>query len=417
LGDGNFQVASQQMIRRPSHARGMKALTLWLAVFLYLSALGVPSMAQQEQACMPDKTFAQVGSLLEKQDYQGAKRLLRGLESCPHLSPVQRFNVGWLYGKAHDSSEALKIFKSLRDDVPDPLTHGYAIALASFELGQYQAAIDTLTALRSAGVFDAKCADLLGVAYSKLERYQDAYTVMAENIRQNPSNPYGYFNLITLFVDTSEMDKAAQVANKAVAAFPQSAEALSMRGTIALSQDRSDDAYRDFSAAAQLAPKIPDPSFFMALVDYRQSKYDEAEKVLRNAIASGIEDSDLHYLLAECLLRVDSANANRALAELNQAITLNSNSVSARVLRGSTLLEAGRPQDALVDLKIARDLDPNPQRDTRNTTYLLGRAYMALGKREEAKALFAQLGQQFSSNKADTLNQLSEQKMRATLHP
>jgi tetratricopeptide (TPR) repeat protein len=374
-------------------------------------------MAQQEKACMPEKTFQQVGSLLEKQDYQAAKRLLRGLESCPHLTPVQRFNVGWLYGKAHDSSDALKIFRSVRDDVPDRLTHGYAIALASFELGQYQTAVDTLVALRTAGVFDAKSADLLGVSYSKLEKYQDAYAVMAEDIRQNPSNPYGYFNLITLFVDTSEMDKAAQVANKAVAAFPQSAEALSMRGTIALSQDRSDDAYRDFSAAAQLAPQIPAPPFFMALVDYRQSKYGEAEKVLRYAIASGIEDSDLHYLLAECLLRVDSANANRALAELNQAIALNPNSVSARVLRGSTLLEAGRPQDALVDLKIARDIDPNPQRDTRNTTYLLGRTYMALGKREEAKALFAQVGHEFSSNQADTLNQLSEQKMRTALHP
>jgi tetratricopeptide (TPR) repeat protein len=395
----------------------MKALSQWLAAFLYFSMLCVSSMAQQGQACMPDKTFAQVGSLLEEQNYQSAKKLLRELESCPRLSPVQQFNVGWLYGKAHDSSAALRIFRSVRDDVPDRLTHGYAIALASFELGQYQAAIDTLTALRAEGVFDAKCADLLGVSYSKLEKYQDAYTVMAENIRQNPSDPYGYFNLITLFVDTSEMDKAAQVANTAVAAFPQSAEALSMRGTVALSQDRSDDAYRDFSAAAQLAPQSPDPPFFMALVDYRQSKYGEAEKVLGKAVASGIEDSDLHYLLAECLLRVDSANVNRALAELNQAIALNPDSVSARVLRGSTLLETGHPQDALVDLKIARDLDPNPQRDTSNAIYLLGRAYMALGKREEANALFAQLGHQFSSNKADTLNQLSEQKMRAALHP
>ena len=405
------------MIRRTLHARRLNELRLNLMGILCLALLSTSALAQQEQACMPDKTFAQVGSLLEKQDYQSAKRLLRGLQSCPHLSPVQRFNVGWLYGRAHDSSDALKIFRSVRDDVPDRLTHGYAIALASFESGQYQSAIDTLTTLRAAGIFDAKCADLLGVSYSKLEKYDDAYAVMAEDIRQNPSNPYGYFNLITLFVDTSEMDKAAQVADKAVAAFPQSAEALSMRGTIALSQDRSDDAYHDFSAAAQLAPSAPAPPFFMALVDYRQSKYGDAEKVLRNAIASGIEDSDLHYLLAECLLRVDSANANRALLELNQAIKLNPNSVSARALRGSTLLDAGRPEDALVDLKIARDLDPNPRRDIRNTTYLLGRAYLALGKREEAKAMFAQLGHQFSSNKADTLNQLSEQKMRAALHP
>lgn len=374
-------------------------------------------MAQQVKACTPDKTFAQVGSLLEKQDYPAAKKLLRGLETCPNLSPVQRFNVGWLYGKAHDSSSALKIFKSVRADIPDRLTHGYAIALASFELGQYQTAIDTLTSLRSAGVFDAKCADLLGVSYSKLEKYQDAYAVMVENIRQNPSNPYGYFNLITLFVDTSEMGKAAQVANKAVAAFPQSAEAFSMRGSIELSQNQPDEAYRDFATATQLAPQAPDPPFFMALVDYRQAKYDDAEKVLQNAIATGIIDSDLHYMLAECLLRINATDMDHALSELNRAIELNPKSVPARTLRGSTLLEAGRPQDALTDLKIAQDLDPNPQRDTRNTTYLLGRAYVALGKRDEAKALFAQLDQQFNGNKADTLNQLSEQKMRAALHP
>ena len=84
---------------------------------------------------------------------------------------------------------------------------------------------------------------------------------------------------------------------------------------------------------------------------------------------------------------------------------------------GETLLAAGRPQDAVVDLKIARDLDPNPQRDTGNPTYLLGRAYAALGKRDQAKALFAQLGHQFGPNKTDTLNQLGDQKIQAALHP
>jgi len=190
-----------------------------------------------------------------------------------------------------------------------------------------------------------------------------------------------------------------------------------MRGTIELSQSKTEDAYRDFALAVQLSPAMPDPPFFMALADYRQTKFEEAAKVLRMAIASGIVDSDLHYLLAECTLRIDPSNSTTALAELDQAIQLNPNSVSARALRGSTLLEAGRPQEAILDLKTAQDLDLNPQRDTRNTTYLLGRAYIALGKRDEAKALFAQLGPQFSSNKTDTLNQLSEQKMRAALHP
>ena len=390
---------------------------LLLAAALCLVVFSFRAGAQEEPSCVPAKTFARVGALLQKQDLPRARALLRALESCPHLAPLERFNIGWLYGRAHDSPDALRIFHSVQADVPDRLTHGYAIALADFELGKFQASIDTLTALRAEGIFDAKCADLLGVSYSKLDRYQDAYAVMAENIRQNPSDPYAYFNLIALFVDTSEMDKAAQVADKAVAALPQNADALSMRGSIELYRNQTEEAYRDFSAAADLAPHSPDPRFFMALVDYRQSKFDQAAKLLRNAIASGIADSDLHYMLAECVLRIDPSNASAALSELDRAIQLNPKSVPARILRGQTLLAAKRPQDAVVDLKIARDLDPNPQRDTTNTTYLLGRAYIALGKRDQANALFAQLGHQFTPNKTDTLNQLGDQKIQAALHP
>lgn len=395
----------------------MRSPRLLLFAVSCLAAPFASASARQDGACLADKTFVNVGSLLERQDDQEAKALLDGLEPCPHLSPIQRFNIGWLYGEAHDSADALKLFNSVPAAVPDQLTHGYAIALAYFELGRYQASVDALTTLRATGLFDAKCADLLGVSYSKLDKYQDAYAVMTENIRQNPSNPYGYFNLAALYVDISEIEKAAQVADMAIAAFPQNAEAHSIRGSIELDQSKPEDAYRDFASAAQLAPQAPDPRFFMALVDYRESKFDEAEKVLRNAIASSIADSDLHYMLAECLLRVDATDLNSALSELNKAIELNPHSVSARVLRGSTLLRAGRPQEALIDLKIARDLDHTPQRDTRNTNYLLGRAYVALGRRDEAKALFAQAGDQFSSNTTDTLNQLSREKIRAALHP
>jgi len=48
---------------------------------------------------------------------------------------------------------------------------------------------------------------------------------------------------------------------------------------------------------------------------------------------------------------------------------------------------------------------------------LLARAYTAVGEREEAKVLFAQFSPQFSTNKTDTLDRLSNQKMQAALHP
>jgi len=37
----------------------------------------------------------------------------------------------------------------------------------------------------------------------------------------------------------------------------------------------------------------------MAFVYYRQARFDDAAKVLKDAIALGIADSDLYYTLAE----------------------------------------------------------------------------------------------------------------------
>lgn len=386
------------------------------ALFLWTAA--VSHAAQVDNSCsIAERIFAKVEVRLEKKDDRAASALLRHLASCPNLSPVQRFNVGWLYGKAHDFSDALRIFVSLEEGVPDRLTHGYAIALAQFELGHYQHVVDTLTALRATGNFDAKCADLLGVSYSKLAQYQTAYEVMVQNLDQFPADPYPYFNLMTLFVDTGELDKAAQVADRAVASLPQSAEAFTMRGSIELSQGEAEKAYLDFASAARLSPKSADPRFFMALSDYRLSKFAEAAQVLWSAIASGIVDSDLHYLLAECLLRINGPDSETVLSELNRAIQLNPKSASARALRGQRLLESGHAQEAMDDLKIARQIEPDAGRDTRNATYLLARAYLALGKRDEAKVLFGQVGSQFSPTSAEALNQLSDQKMRIALHP
>ena len=305
------------MVRSASVACNGKRLLI--AGVLWLIHPGAGFAAQQKESCDAQASFAKVGKLIARKEYQSAKEILSILQTCHNLSQLEVFNVGWLYGRAHDFSQALKIFDSVRPDVPDPLTHGYAIALSQFELGNYQPAIDGLNKLRSQGAFDAKCADLLGVSYSKLGRYQEAYPIMAENLQRNPTDPFAYFNLITLFVDAGETAKAAQVADNAVAALPRSAEALVMRGSIKMSQSRFEAAYDDFSAAAGISPHSPDPRFFMALSDYKQRKFAEGAEELKAAIRSGIVDSDLHYLLAECIIRLNSSSSSAALAELNRA--------------------------------------------------------------------------------------------------
>jgi Transposase, Mutator family/Tetratricopeptide repeat len=122
---------------------------------------------------------------------------------------------------------------------------------------------------------------------------------------------------------------------------------------------------------------------------------------------AGMIDSDFYYLLAECMVKIDPTNSKDALMELNRAIASNSRSVSARSMRGKLLLEEGQPKQAVADLKLALQIDP----DSRSAVYNLARAYSALGRTAEAKSLFKQL----STHNTDSLNELSERRLKEAL--
>ena len=381
----------------------------WSCIAL-LSLLG-PAQCHGEppdHGCDARASFQRVDSLLKNKHYGEARAVLGQLQTCHNLAAVDMFNVGWLYGKARDFPSALTIFRSVNADVPDHPTHEYAIALSEFELGDYRSTAKVLSALRSKGLCAAKCSDLLGVAYSKLGLYQDAYPVLAENFQKNPTDPFAYLNLVTFFADTGNFATAAEIASRAVAAFPRNIEPLMMRGSLNMYQGRLESAHNDFAAAVRLSPRDPDTHFFVALSDYNQGKFTNAASELRSAIGAGIVDSDLHYLLAECAIRLDPTKPLDALPELNRAIEIDAKSVSARTLRGKLLLQGGHPREAVADLRLARKMAP----ESRSALYNLARAYSVLGKAEEAKSLFAQL----SATTPDVLSELSDRRLKSALN-
>lgn len=363
--------------------------------------------AQPEQACSAQKIFAQTNMLLQQRSYEQAQATLDPLQGCRHLSPLERFNLGWLYGRAHNFKTALQIFKSTGPDVPNHLTHEYAIALTEFELGDFHSAVTTLGELRSQGALDTKCANLLGVAYSKLGLYKDAYPLFAEELRKNPHDLFAYLNLVTLYADTGNFAKASDIASQAVRAFPQDPDVFVVSGSANTLRGKLDAAHIDFATAVRLAPAKADPRFFLALTDYKQGDFTNAASELKKAIAAGIVDSDLHYLLAECLIKLDPPNSKDPLMELNRAIAIDSRSVPARSLRGKLLLEDGHPNQAVVDLRLALQIDPN----SRSATYNLARAYSALGETAAAKPLF----QKLSTHTTDSLHELSERRLKDAL--
>ena len=375
-------------------------------LLIHVSSLRAQPMAQSQE-CNASTVFQRTNTLLGDKQYDQAAKSLDPLRACPRLSPVETFQMGWLYGRARRFDIALKIFNTVPRDVPDPLTHDYAIALSKFELSKYQGAIDILKPRQSSGTADAKSVNLLAVSYSKLGLYREAYLVLQEQIQKDSSDLSVHLNLVTVCAEGGNFAKAADVAAQARRLFPNSPDVLIVQGAAETLLGHLDQAYGDFAAGARLAPSRADARFFLALTDYKQAKFSEAISVLQASAKDGIADSDLDYLMAECLRKLDPANRDAALHELDRAIDLNKNSVSARTLRGKLLLESGHPKEALTDLEIARQEDPK----SRAALYNLARVYQALGRIREAQALF----RQFREETADTLNEFGDRRLNEAL--
>lgn len=376
-------------------------------LLLCSSAICIVDAQSPTPECNEVAIFQRADQLVRSRQYDQASELLKRFEACPGRKPLDTFQLGWLYGRARRFEDALKLFQAVPHDVPDVMTHDYAIALSRFELAQYEGAIDVLRAYQTSGKADDKSMNLLAVSYSKLGLYRNAYDVLSEQIHRSPADLTTYLNLITVCAEGGDVGKAAEIATQARQLFPDSADVAIALGAAATMLGHLDQAYAQFSTGARLAPSRADARFFLALVDYKEGKYSDAIALLQTALKDGIADSDLHYLMAECLLKENSANLEQALKELERAIDLNAKSVSARALRGKLLLESGRTKQAVADLELARKQDPQ----SRAALYNLARAYQSEGRTSEARAIF----QQLRSQSADALNEITDTRLNDAL--
>ena len=91
-----------------------------LAAIPWLPAASlVGQQTAAKNACDAAATFKQVDVLLKQKQYDQAQAALGALYSCHNLSPLETFNVGWLYGRAHNFQKSLEIFQAVGPDVPD----------------------------------------------------------------------------------------------------------------------------------------------------------------------------------------------------------------------------------------------------------------------------------------------------------
>jgi predicted CXXCH cytochrome family protein len=134
-------------------------------------------------------------------------------------------------------------------------------------------------------------------------------------------------------------------------------EAQTNLGNLYAQRGQLQQAEQAYRTAIELNPAYT-PAW-VNLADYYRGRQDEAaaEKTLREAIAGMPGVADLHYALGLSLIRQQQSEA--AVAELQQAATLNSGSARYIYVYAVALNSTGKPDEALLVLQGAHNRFPN----------------------------------------------------------
>ncbi len=244
----------------------------------------------------------------------------------------------------------------------------------------------------------------LGVFEIKLGKTDEAVKAWQAAIKLNPQNPQARLDLGILYAKLGKYEEAIQELGTAVDLFtvasqnPMKADALNWLGISHFNKENYEPAFYAWNRALVLDPKNYDAKINMAAVQMRRAKYDEAAKLLTEAlriqnrnpkVLSNLGWSYFHlgnYQKAYDFLSLalQAAPSQTVRGEINE---MNADQPSEIFIRlGNLYLKTGRQKDAIDGFENACKINPTIECHKR-----LGESYYQLGLWEQCAQEYAGL--------------------------
>ena len=233
----------------------------------------------------------------------------------------------------------------------------------------------------------------LAQAYVHLGQYNAAYAELAHTVELEPTNYKARIDLGGLLLASGNVDRALQQANAVLAAQPDNADAHAMLSAVDFRKGNKDQALVEIHRALELDPNRSSFHGDLALMQAGDpSKNSDVEVELKKSIALDPKSVNAKLLLAAFY----SKNSRWQEAEQvgRDAITTDAKNLSARTALAQIFLRQGNQAMAEQVLRQAsQDLSDNPQ-----GVRLLGDYFAGSGQLDKAKAEFAALAAKYPKN-------------------
>jgi tetratricopeptide (TPR) repeat protein len=321
-------------------------------------------MLQQVLAANPksDTDLQLAGELLLPTDPKRALGYLQRAEAIK-ATPRTELLLARAYDRSGDSESARSMLERARRSAPNNPEVVRAVAAYYRDTGHYEEAIKTLESLRTK---DANALAELGYTYTLAGDAHAAANSYGEAASRAPRDIEIQLNAAQAMINAGDFGKATALLNHAATLNPDHYRLYALRGRLAATQHRKEDAIREYEAALQHLPGggVPEGALYPIS--------------LRVDLAEVYRDNG------------DAANAERVTKDAENAIHAIDPTGAIRPeflrLRAAIELAGGNADAAKKDLKQALQLEPH------NTVLLLNYANLLrrTGRKDEARKTYQQ---------------------------
>jgi len=190
-----------------------------------------------------------------------------------------------------------------------------------------------------------------GVAYAKLNKYEQAIKDYDRAIELNPALAEVYNNRGITYAELNKYDQAIEDYDKAIELNPNYADAYNNRGITYTKLNKYEQAIEDYNRAIELKPNLAEVYNNRGVAYAKLNKYERAIKDYGKAIELNPNYADAYNNRGNAYMELNKYE--QAIKDYDRAIELNPALAEAYGNRGIAYSEIHRYEEAIRDLKKA----------------------------------------------------------------
>jgi tetratricopeptide (TPR) repeat protein len=363
------------------HLRRIRQLAVAVTIALLMTEI---CLGQTAAAADSERHIAIAAE--QQGNYVEAQTAWQAFSKAHPASAEPYAHLGFLEARQERYEQAVPLYR--KAFALDPTMPGLRLnlGLSLFKSGDMKGAVQTLTPLLKQ--YPASSSEsqrlnvLIGMSHYGLAEYAAAVPYLKEAAAHDTESLWLRLALAQSCLASKQFPCVLDVYREILALNAESAEADMLAGEALDEMRDHGGAIREFQAAAKADPKMPNVHFALGYVLWTQNRIEEAAKEFTAELANIPDHPQALVYLADVDIKLSDTPG--ALTLLERAIRIDPGIALGHLDLGIVYASLGRRTEGLREMKIAEKQTPNDQ----NVHWRLGRFYQEEGKKVEAKAEF-----------------------------